>query len=127
MKKTGTALLLAVLCVSAAPRLTWAKNHPWKDAKVIDITTEKNGPAIVPIAALVGAPATKTYYWIQTDTMIYVLGRSLPAHQLLNVTLHGPIKIAIDGNTAHILDDDGKDRKMPVIETIERPKQEKQQ
>jgi hypothetical protein len=125
MKTKRTVLLLAILCVSIASAQAWAKDHPWKNAKVIDITTEKNGPAVVPVAALVGAPATRTYYWIQTDTMIYVLGRALSAHQLLNVTLHGPTQIAIDGNTAHILDDDGKDRKMPIVETIERPKQEK--
>ena len=126
MKKKWTVLLLAILCAAVASAEASTKAHLWKSAKVIDITTEKNGPAVVPIAALTGAPATKTFYWIQTDDMIYVLGRSFSAHQLLNVTLHGPTKIAIDGNTAHILDDDGKDRKMPIVETIERPKEKQQ-
>jgi hypothetical protein len=40
----------------------------------------------------------------------------------LNVTLYEPTKVAIDGNNAHILDDYGKDRKMPVVEKITRPK-----
>jgi hypothetical protein len=67
-------LILAVLCSTAAP----AKDRQWKDAKVIDITSEKGEAVIVPIAAFVGVPVAKTYYWIQTADTIYVLGPGRP-------------------------------------------------
>jgi hypothetical protein len=42
----------------------------------------------------------------------------------LNVTLHGPTKLAIDGNNAHILDDYGKDEKLRIVQRVARPKPE---
>ena len=119
MRARSATLILAVLCSVAV-----AKDRQWKDAKVIDITSERGGAVVIPIAALVGGPITKTFYWIQTDETIYVLGPVLARSQLLNVTLHGPTKIAIDGNNAHILDDYGKDKKLPVVEKVARPKPE---
>jgi hypothetical protein len=119
----SAALILAVLCASVA----LAKDRQWKDAKVIDITSERRGAIVVPIAALVGVPITKTFYWIQTADTIYVLGPVLTKSQLLNVTLHGSTKVALDGNNAHILDDYGKDKKMPVFEKVARPKPEEPQ
>jgi hypothetical protein len=121
-KLRSAALVITILCSS----LALAKTHSWKDAEIIDITFEKAGAVVVP-AALVGVPVSKTYYWIQTDDKIYVLGPVLTRHQLLNVTLHGPTRIAVDGNSVHVLDDDGKDRKMPVVETVERPKAQDRQ
>lgn len=38
----------------------------------------------------------------------------------LNVTLNGKTKIAMDGTNLHILDDGGKDIKVPVVEKIAR-------
>jgi len=129
----SAALILAVLSSSVAvakdpkARHLRAEDLQWKDAKVIDITSEKGGAAVVPIAALVGGPVTKTFYWIQTDDTIYVLGPVLTRSQLLNITLHGPTKLAIDGNNAHILDDYGKDEKVRIAEKIAHPKPEGQQ
>jgi hypothetical protein len=121
----SAALILAVLSSSLAlAKDARAKDLQWKDARVIDITSEKGGAAVVPIAALVGGPISKTFYWIQTDDTIYVLGPVLTRSQLLNVTLHGPTKLAIDGNNAHILDDYGKDEKVRVVERIAHPKTE---
>ena len=79
---------------------------------------------VVPIASLVGGSSTKTFYWIQTAETIYVLGPVIGKRQLLNVTLHEPTKIAIDGKTAHIVDYYGQDRKIPIAEKIARPKSE---
>ena len=111
VRARSAALILAVLSSS----LALAKDHQWKDARIIDITSERGGAVVVPIAALVGGPVTKTFYWIQTDDTVYVLGPVLTRSQLLNVTLYGPTKVAIDGNNAHILDDYGKDQKMRVV------------
>lgn len=120
-------LILAVLPFSEALGAAPAKDYQWKDAKVIDITTEKGGAVVVPLVALTGGPTTKTYYWIQTDDMIYVLGPVLTRSQLLDVTLHGPTKLAIDGNNAHILDDYGKDEKLRIVQKVARPKFEESQ
>ena len=124
------ALILVILCTSAAlapAAPVKHKDYQWKDAKVIDITSDQGGPVVVPVAALVGVPVTKTFYWIQTSDTIYVLGPVLTRSQLLNVTLHEPTRIAIDGNNAHILDDYGKDRKLPIVEKVARPKPENPQ
>jgi hypothetical protein len=119
----NTILILAVLFSTVAS----AKDRQWKDAKVIDITSERGGAIVVPIAAIVGVPIAKTFYWIQTADTTYVLGPVLTKHQILNVTLHGPTRIALEGNSVHILDDDGRDRKMPIVEKVARPKSEDSQ
>jgi hypothetical protein len=116
----SAALIIAILWSS----LALAKDYQWKDAKVIDITSEKRGAVVVPIASLVGGSSTKTFYWVQTAETIYVLGPVIGKHQLVSVTLHEPTKIAIDGKTAHILDDYGQDRKIPIAEKVARPKSE---
>jgi hypothetical protein len=111
------ALAVALLCataVLAAPRV-------WKDAKVANITSERGGNAVVPVnGALFGVPITKMYYWIETDDTTYVLGPVITKRQALNVTLYGKTKISVDGNKAHILDDDGKDKKIPIAQKIAR-------
>jgi hypothetical protein len=116
------AVLSSSLPLAAAPAKD--KDYEWIDAKVIDITTESRGAAVVPLVALTGGPTTKTYYWIQTDETIYVLGPVLTRSHLLNITLHGPTKLAIDGNNAHILDDYGKDEKLRIVQRVARPKPE---
>ncbi len=123
VRARSATLVLAVLSSS----LALAKDHQWKDARVIDITSESGGAAVFPIAALVGGRITKTFYWIQTDDTVYVLGPVLTRSQLLNVTLHGPTKVAIEGSNAHILDDYGKDQKMRVVERLASPRPESPQ
>jgi len=69
---------------------------------------------------LFGVPITKTYYWIETEDTTYILGPAITKRQMLNVTLYGKTKISIEGHNAHILDDDGKDKKMPIAQKIAR-------
>jgi len=120
----AAALLLLSSSVALAAPHAKDKDYEWKDAKVIDITTDSRGAVVVPLVALTGGSTTKTYYWIQTNDTIYVLGPVLSRSQLLNVTLHGPTKLAIDGNNAHLLDDYGKDEKLRIVQKITRPKPE---
>lgn len=123
MHLAAALLLLSSSVAIAAPHAKDKdKDYEWIDAKVIDITTESRGAVVVPLVALTGGPTTKTYYWIQTNETIYVLGPVLTRSQLLNVTLHGPTKLAIDGNNAHILDDHGKDEKLRIVQKVARPK-----
>jgi len=121
------AAAVILLYSSVALAAAHPKDYEWIDAKLIDITTEKAGAVVVPLVAPAGGPTTKTYYWIQTNETIYVLGPVLTRSRLLNVTLHGPTKLAIDGNNAHILDDYGKDEKLRIVQKIPRPKPGDQQ
>ena len=117
----SAALIFVFLCASAA----LANNRQWKDAKVVKISSEAGGAVAAPIGTMmVGVPITKTFYWIETDDTVYVLGPAITKRQMLNVTLYGKTKIAIDGKNAHILDDEGKDRKMAIAEKIARTQPE---
>jgi hypothetical protein len=114
--RTAT-LVFIILCASVA----LANTHEWKDAKVVDITSESGGTAAIPVSGMVArVPITKTFYRIQTADTTYVLGPAITKNQMLNVTLHGKTKIYTDGHNAHILDDDGKDKKIPISEKIAR-------
>ncbi len=111
------AAIFALFCAT----LALANNRQWKDAKVVNIASDRAGAIAIPIGpAVVAAPITRIYYWIQTDDTTYVLGPAISKRQTLNVTLYGKTKIAVDGRNAHILDDDGKDRKLPIAEKIAR-------
>jgi hypothetical protein len=117
-----TAVLMVLILFSS---VAVANTSQWKDAKVTKISSEGGGAVAVPVGAMmVGVPITKTFYWIETDDTVYVLGPAISKRQMLNVTLYGTTKIAIDGKNAHILDDEGKDRKMPIAEKIARAKAE---
>ena len=66
-------------------------------------------------------------YRIETDDMIYILEycyNAIVQHpwpgqnsrkRAPDVTLHGKTKIAIEGHDAHILDDSGRDVKVPIM------------
>ena len=111
------ALIITVLAASVA----LAGPRQWKDAKVVKITSESGGAAAAPIGGMmVAVPITKTFYWVETEDVIYILGPAITKHQLLNVTLYGKTKIAIDGQNAHIMDDAGKDRKIRIAEKVAR-------
>jgi hypothetical protein len=106
------------------PQHRWPTRQ-WKEANVVKISSDSGGAAAAPIGGMVVAvPITKSFYWIETDETTYVLGPAITKRQLLNVTLYGKTKIAVDGTNAHILDDEGKDRKIRIAEKIARTKPE---
>ena len=121
------ALALVILCASIA----LADNRQWKDAKVVKITSDSGGAAAASTGTIaVAVPITRTFYWIETEDITYVLGpvvspcgRVFRRCPYLNVTLYGKTKIAIDGRNAHVLDDEGKDEKIPIAEKIARTKE----
>jgi len=72
-------------------------------------------------ALAVAAPIVVTYYSISAGDMLYVVGcipRGTLRYRCPDLTVHGKTKIAIDGKDMHILDDEGKDRKVPILEKI---------
>ena len=117
----SAALIFFLICSS----ISLANTRDWKDAKVLKISSESGGAAAAPIGGMVVAvPIVKTWYYIATEDTVYVLGPAITKRQMLNVTLYGKTKIAIDGKNAHVLDDEGKDRKMPIAEKVARTKPE---
>jgi hypothetical protein len=120
MRNLAFALVFVILCASAVT----AKNREWKDAKVTAITsdTTNGGVAVIPIGGiLAGVPITnhRIFYRIETADMVYILAY-VNKKRPLDVTLNGKTKIAIDGHDAHILDDAGKDVKLPIVQKIAR-------
>jgi hypothetical protein len=120
MKK---ALALILLCSG----LAYAGPRPWKEGLVKNITSnsQDRGAVVVPIGGgLYGGHVIVTTVWYQVDTddMIYMLAWVNKKHPL-NLTLHGKTKIAMDsnGHDAHILDDSGKDIKLPIAQKVARP------
>jgi len=109
-------LLLMLILSLASPAI--AKDRAWQDATVANISSDTSGTVVAPIGGMiVGVPIRRTYYWIKTEKITYVLFLS-GGKRPLDVTLHGATKIAIDGRNGHILDDGGKDVKLPIVEKI---------
>jgi hypothetical protein len=69
-----------------------------------------------------GVRRTLALYWIKTDKITYVVSNSVSDYskglfmeRWLVLTAGGPTKIAIDGTNIHVIDEEGKDRKVPVV------------
>ncbi len=125
------ALVLVLACTSTA----FAKDRERQVAKVTKISSSVQDDGAV--VATVGTTAvggriqtTTMYYWLETDEITYVVAitynpmRSRLAQpnggHPLNVTLNGKTKIAIDGANLHVLDDAGKDVKLPIALKVAR-------
>lgn len=126
MKTPAVSLLLVLLCLSASGE---AQNRQWKGATVAKITTETadGGLAVLPLGgAVFGVPIThhRVFYHIETEDVTYVLAW-VNKKNPLNVTLGGKTKVALDrnGRDAHILDDAGKEVKIPIARKIAKPKE----
>jgi hypothetical protein len=116
MKRIGHLLLVTILVASAS----FAKTREWKEAKVTDVSE-----TIVSAAAW--GDTNIRHYTIETDDMIYVLDYAYnPAvkapwpgqhskKRAPDVTVNAKTKIAIEGKDAYILDDTGREVRMPVV------------
>ena len=113
MKRIFSLALLLILLSTA-----FAKNRDWINVEVAAITsnTSDRGTAAMPIGnATVNVPisVTFTYYLLTTPEMKYVLATR--NKKVLNITLHGHTKLALDGDKAYILDDGGKEIKLELV------------
>jgi hypothetical protein len=126
---------LAFLVILLSASVTFADNRQWKEAKVARIASsvEDNGVVVGAVGTTVVGGRIRTsamYYWLETEDITYIVAvtynpmraRFVQANggHPLNVTLYGKTKISLDGTNAHILDDAGKDVKVPVVEKIAR-------
>ena len=109
-------LLLLTMMVATA---SLAKTREWTTARVVDVSeTDVSGE--------VRGEKNTTHYTIETDDMIYVLDYAYnPAvkapwpgqhskNRAPDVTVNAKTKIAIEGKDAYILDDTGREVKMPI-------------
>lgn len=108
------ALTLILLSLSVA---TIAKERQWQDASVVSSSSGNSGAAVVPVGGmLIGVPLHRLYYRIETADIAYVV--FVPGGRPLNVTIKGHTKLAVDGRNLHILDDGGKDVKLPIVQKV---------
>jgi hypothetical protein len=135
----GPMKALALALVLFLPAVLLAKLREWKNATVAAITlgSADSGAAVVPVGTVwLGVRITTDCigYRIETEDMIYILEycynpivqHPWPGQHSRNrapdVTLNGKTKIAIDGHDAYILDDSGKEVKVPIMEKVAKPK-----
>ena len=115
MKRTGLLLLLVML---SAP-VSFAKTRAWKEATVTDVTETV-------VSAAAWGDTNIRHYTVETDDMVYVLDYAYnPAvkvpwpgqhskNRAPDVTVNAKTKIAIEGKDAYILDDTGREVKLPI-------------
>jgi hypothetical protein len=132
MKILSIFVLLSLAAVSAA------KPRDWKTAIVAEITSADSEKDI-PRTRFVHRPGCQgglgcmesvptEHLIIQNSTLlirfetpeISYLVRQIIRREghPLNVTLNGQTKISIEGHDLHVLDDEGKDVKLPIVQKI---------
>jgi hypothetical protein len=98
--------------------LAAAKDRVWKDAVFLGMTSDAAGAAAMPIGNIVVAvPLSGRTYWFKSGGITYALATNYTG-RWPNLTVNGHAKIAIEGRTAHVLDEDNKDRKFSILEKI---------
>ena len=130
MKRLGRALLFLLLLVP----LTFAKPREWQTATVLKLVSggTETEAVVVPLpgGGAVGESTTSSgkhmrgVYWLKTDKYTYVIPNYCKANLVgiqwwLYLTVSGQTKISVDSaRTLHVIDDEGKDRKVHIIERI---------
>ena len=111
MKRLVLLFLALSLCAGA-------KDRNWKDAIFLGISSSTSGVAAMPVGTMtVGIPLGKRIYWVKSEGIVYALETNYTG-RWPNLTVNGHTKIAVEGRTVRLLDEDGKDRKFSVVEKI---------
>jgi len=129
MKRLGCVLLFLVFVP-----LGFAKLREWQTATVLKQITDgtETEAVVVPLpgGGAVGESTTTSGkhmrggYWLKTDKFTYVIPNYAKANMVgiqwwLYLTVGGQAKISIDSvRTMHVIDDEGKDRKVHIIQRI---------
>jgi hypothetical protein len=111
-----------------------AKPREWQTASVLKLVSggsETEAVAVpLPGGGAVGESTTTSgkhmrgVYWIKTDKFTYVIPNYVKANMVgiqwwLYLTVGGQTKISIDSaRTMHVIDDEGKDRKVHITQRI---------
>jgi hypothetical protein len=107
-------VLLVLLILASIPTLA-GKARNWQEAVVVSISRGDTGTAVViPVGPnLVGGRIYQTNYRVETDDLIVVLATR--GRKPLNVTVNKKTKIAFEKQNAYLVDDDGKEIKLPIV------------
>ena len=130
------AILAAVVAQSLLlfTSLALAESREWQTATVVkadfDGTETEVVAAPLPGGAAVGESSTSSgkhrrgVYWLKTDKYTYVIPNYCKANLVgiqwwLYLTLGGQAKVSVDSaRTLHVIDDEGKDRKVHIIKRV---------
>jgi hypothetical protein len=112
------ALVLGFLFL---PLFLFAADRKWQDATFVSIesSSSDNGVAVIPSGTMMlGVPlrAVRNYYRLDTADVSYLL--VTVNKKPLNLTLHGKTKLAVDGMKAWVMDDSGKEVKVPILQKV---------
>ena len=133
MKLLALALALALVAACCAQTKP-AKPREWQAATVLKLVSggTETEAVVVPFPGGGGVGESSTssgkhargVYWLKTDKYTYVIPNYCKANLAgiqwwLYLTVGGQTKISVDSaRTLHVIDDEGKDRKVHVIERI---------
>jgi hypothetical protein len=129
MKRLLCVLLFLVLIAAA-----FAKPREWQTASVLKLVSggsETEAVAVpLPGGGAVGESTTTSgkhmrgVYWLKTGKFTYVIPNYVKANMVgiqwwLYLAVGGQTKSSIDSaSTMHVIDDEGKDRKVHIIQRI---------
>jgi hypothetical protein len=108
----------ALLCVLLLwSSLSLARDRDWKDAVYLGMTTSTNGVAVLPVGnMMVGTTISGQTYWFKCADMTYAAAFDpMMQWHAPNLTVNAHVKVALDGHSIRILDDDNKDRKLKIV------------
>jgi hypothetical protein len=92
-------------------------SRDWKPATVAEITSTDD-QIVKPNGFTI--PTTRIIYRFETADVSYLVREVIRKNGTpLNVTLHGQTKVAIEGMHIHILDDAGKDVRLPIVQKVD--------
>jgi hypothetical protein len=97
-----------------------AKDRAWQDAVFLGVQSTQTGAAAIPIGtAVVAVPLSSHHFWFKLGDLQYCLFfPSRLSGRIPNLTVNGHTKVAIEGRHMHVLDDDGKDWKLNIVEKV---------
>lgn len=111
MRYAFAALLLASLICTA-------KDREWEDAVFLGISSGSRGVVAMPVGNMVyAAPVSGRTYIVKMGNITYYLATSYTG-KWPNLTVNNHVKFCADGRIAHLLDEDGKDRKFSIVEKV---------
>ena len=133
MRRFVPAAIVLIAVLGGNP-IAVAKSPEWEKATVIkaDFSGSETEAVAAPLpgGTAVGESSTSSgkhrrgVYWLQTEKYTYVIPNYCKANMVgiqwwLYLTFGGETRISVDSaRTLHVIDDDGKDRKVHIIQRI---------
>jgi hypothetical protein len=105
-------LLLAISLLAVIPSRA-QKKRDWQVGKLVSAEIMDAGTVALPVGGMVIAKDLKVWvYVIETDRMRYEL--IWKSREPLNLTVNGGVRFALEKNSAYVIDEDRKERKLSL-------------